>query len=152
VTHFPEHDPDRNSTLEDLMDTSPDTSPSLPIPPYHPYLTRSLFLLGEWYWNNGAKKSQSSCKVTSICFLTSPLLPYSPLVHMYFPHTPVPSLGTTPKADDFHIQSPTTFQMSTHWLSAPFSAHTSTASDEPQTHWDMSMWHYGTLCCHVDGY
>jgi hypothetical protein len=48
--------------LEDLMDTSPDTSPSLPIPPYHPYPTCSSFLLGEWYWNDGAKKSQSNFK------------------------------------------------------------------------------------------
>jgi hypothetical protein len=41
------------------------------------------------------------CKVTSIHFLTSPLLSYSPLVHMYFSHTFVLSPGTTPKADDF---------------------------------------------------
>jgi hypothetical protein len=33
---------------------------------------------------------------------------------MYFPHTFVPSPGTTPKADDFCIQSLTTFRMSTH--------------------------------------
>jgi hypothetical protein len=42
------------------------------------------------------------CKGTSVCFLTSPLLSYSPPVHMYFPHTSVPSLGTTSKADNFH--------------------------------------------------
>jgi hypothetical protein len=49
------------------------------------------------------------CKGTSIRFLTSPLFPYSPLVHMYFPHTSVPSPGTTlkgrqllySKSDDF---------------------------------------------------
>jgi hypothetical protein len=60
------------------------------------------------------------CKRTSIYFLTSPLLPYPPLVYMYFPHTSVPSPGTTPKANDFHIQSPTTFQMSTHQKSLTF--------------------------------
>jgi hypothetical protein len=53
------------------------------------------------------------CKGTSIHFLTSPPLPYSPLVHIYFPHTSVPSPGTTPKADDSRIQSPMTLQMST---------------------------------------
>jgi hypothetical protein len=51
----------------------------------------------------------SICKGTSVRFLTSPLLTYSPLVHMYFPHTLVPSPGTTLKADNFHIQSPMTF-------------------------------------------
>jgi hypothetical protein len=60
------------------------------------------------------------CKGTSVHFLTSPLLSYSPLVHMYFPHTFVPSPGTTPKADDFRIQSPMTFRMSTHRKSLTF--------------------------------
>jgi hypothetical protein len=49
------------------------------------------------------------CKRTSVRFLTSPLRPYSPLVYMYFPHTSVPSPGTTlkgqqlsySKSDDF---------------------------------------------------
>jgi hypothetical protein len=62
----------------------------------------------------------AKCKGTSIHSLTFPLLPYSPLVHMYFSHTFVPSLGTTPKADNFCIQSPTTFQMSTHQKSLTF--------------------------------
>jgi hypothetical protein len=42
------------------MDTSTDTPYSTPINPYHPYPTRSSFLLGEWYWDKGPKKSQSS--------------------------------------------------------------------------------------------
>jgi hypothetical protein len=33
---------------------------------------------------------------------------------MYFSHTFVPSPGTTPKANDFHIQSPTTFHSFLH--------------------------------------
>jgi hypothetical protein len=41
------------------------------------------------------------CEGTSVHFLTSPLLSYSPLVHMYFPHTFVPSPGTTHKANNF---------------------------------------------------
>jgi hypothetical protein len=59
-------------------------------------------------------------KGTSVRFLTFPLLSYSPLVHMYFSHTFVPSPGTTPKADNLCIQSPTTFQMSTHQKSLTF--------------------------------
>jgi hypothetical protein len=54
------------------------------------------------------------CKGTSVRFLTSPLLSCSPLVYMYIPHTFVSSPGTTPKADNFRIQSPMTFWMSTH--------------------------------------
>jgi hypothetical protein len=38
------------------------------------------------------------CKGTSVCFLTSSLLSYSPPVHMYSPHTSVPSPGTTPQS------------------------------------------------------
>jgi hypothetical protein len=44
------------------MDTSSDLSASVPVDSYDPYPTRSSFLLGEWYWNDGAKKSQSSFK------------------------------------------------------------------------------------------
>lgn len=27
---------------------------------YHPYLNKSLFLLGDWYWNHGSQKSHQS--------------------------------------------------------------------------------------------
>jgi len=57
---FPDHDPDEDSTPNDLMDTSPDSSSSIPVDSYHPYPTLSSFLLGEWYWTDGVKKSQSS--------------------------------------------------------------------------------------------
>ena len=60
ATRFPEHDPDENLTCDDLMDTSPDSSTSHPDYSYHPYPNQSSFLLGEWYWNDGVKKSQSS--------------------------------------------------------------------------------------------
>jgi hypothetical protein len=56
ATRFPEHDPDKNSTSDDLMDIAPDSLSNS----YHPYPTQSSFLLGEWYWNDGTKKSQSS--------------------------------------------------------------------------------------------
>jgi hypothetical protein len=42
------------------MDTSPDSSSGLPVDSYYPYPTLSSFLLGEWYWTDGVKKSQSS--------------------------------------------------------------------------------------------
>jgi hypothetical protein len=102
-----------------------------------------------------------NCKGTTIRFLTSPILPRSPLVHMYVPHTSVPSPGTTlkgrrlshSKADDFRIQSLTTFQKSTHQRSSTPrdpSTHTSAASDKPRMQWHWSAWHYGTLLHHVD--
>ncbi|KAF8225725.1 hypothetical protein L208DRAFT_1305211, partial [Tricholoma matsutake] len=59
ATHFPGHDLNENITRDDLMDTSPDTFPDHPADSYHPYPNQSSFLLGEWYWNGGLKKTQS---------------------------------------------------------------------------------------------
>ncbi|KAF8220478.1 hypothetical protein L208DRAFT_1333525 [Tricholoma matsutake] len=59
AAHFPGHNPNENITCNDLMDTSPDTFPDHPADSYHPYLNQSSFLLGEWYWNDGLKKTQS---------------------------------------------------------------------------------------------
>jgi len=42
------------------MDTSSGSPLNHPVDPYYAYPTRSSFLLGEWYWNDGVKKSQSS--------------------------------------------------------------------------------------------
>ena len=56
MTHFPEHDPDEHTTSDDLLDSS---SASL-VELIHPYPNLSSFLLGEWYWNDRLKKSQSS--------------------------------------------------------------------------------------------
>jgi hypothetical protein len=58
ATQFPDHNPDENVTLNDLIDTPPDGSSRANS--YHPYPTLSSFLLGEWYWNDGVKKSHSS--------------------------------------------------------------------------------------------
>lgn len=60
ATRFPEHDPDENLTSDDFADISSDTPSSLPVNSYYPYPTQSSFLLGEWYWNDGVQKSQSS--------------------------------------------------------------------------------------------
>ena len=57
AARFPDHDPEENITSNNLIDTSPDNSSAYF---YHPYPNQSSFLLGEWYWNNGERKSQSS--------------------------------------------------------------------------------------------
>jgi hypothetical protein len=41
------------------MVASPDSFSGNPADSYHPYLYQSSFLLGEWYWNSGLKKTQS---------------------------------------------------------------------------------------------
>jgi hypothetical protein len=62
ATRFPEHDPDVNTASDDLVkELLPDPSPSV-LDPYKPYPNQSSYLLGEWYWNDGVKKSQSSFK------------------------------------------------------------------------------------------
>jgi len=60
ATCFPEHDPNENITSHDMMDISPDSLSDILVDSYHPYPTQSSFLLGEWYWNDGMKKSHSS--------------------------------------------------------------------------------------------
>jgi Plavaka transposase len=51
---FPSHDPGERITHSDLIE-SPNRSLSV-----HPYPNLSSFLIGEWYWNGGEKKSQAS--------------------------------------------------------------------------------------------
>ncbi|RDB27548.1 hypothetical protein Hypma_003878 [Hypsizygus marmoreus] len=72
--HDPEQDHDINNvsdipTLETPTETpSPPTSSlpiSLPMQPsssFHPYPNVSSFMLGDWYWNGGAQKSQDDLK------------------------------------------------------------------------------------------
>ena len=60
ANQFPNHDPGENFSPDDLVDAPSNISSSLPAHDYHPYLNQSLFLLGEWYWNDSKKKSQSS--------------------------------------------------------------------------------------------
>ena len=43
-----------------MVVTLHDNSSALPVELYYPYPNQSSFLLGEWYWNDGVKKSQSS--------------------------------------------------------------------------------------------
>ncbi|KAG6906254.1 hypothetical protein DXG01_014934, partial [Tephrocybe rancida] len=64
----PSHDPDDHSALSDLLDGVLDVSEaSSPVllpkqPSYHPYPNLNLFLLGNWYWNHRAQKSQEDFK------------------------------------------------------------------------------------------
>ena len=58
VIHFPDHDPDGNVTSDDLVDIPVNGSSTRSID-YYPYANESSFLLGEWYWNDGVKKSLS---------------------------------------------------------------------------------------------
>ena len=52
---FPDHDPDKNLTEKDLL-----RNMSIPEDSFYPYPNASSFLLGDWYWNGGIKKSLSS--------------------------------------------------------------------------------------------
>jgi Plavaka transposase len=54
---FPDHDPNENIVSDDFIDSSLNTHQ---VETYHPYPNQSSFLLGEWYWNDGVQKSQSS--------------------------------------------------------------------------------------------
>ena len=56
ATRAPVHDPAEKVTPDDLIDESPGHLTNS----YYPYPNQSSFLLGEWYWNDGEKKSQSS--------------------------------------------------------------------------------------------
>src|SRR5271155_2003838 len=57
TARFPDHDPGEHITHNDLIESS---NPSLPVDRYNPYPNLSSFLIGEWYWNGGEKKSQAS--------------------------------------------------------------------------------------------
>ena len=57
ANRLPEHDMSPDSSSNGIVDVS---LPTLPVNIYHPYPNQSSFLLGEWYWNGGEKKSRSS--------------------------------------------------------------------------------------------
>jgi len=59
----PSHDPEENVLLNELSDIPLETSTSeTSSASFYPYPNRSSFLLGDWYWNGGVQKSQSSFK------------------------------------------------------------------------------------------
>jgi hypothetical protein len=57
ATRLPGNDALPDSSSNSLIDAS---LPTLPVDIYYPYPNQSSFLLGEWYWNDGEKKSRSS--------------------------------------------------------------------------------------------
>jgi hypothetical protein len=72
---LPTHDPEELTTLENLtlMHFESDQDFSMPAPithnssieapdAFHPYPNKSLFLLGDWFWNGGIQKSHKSFK------------------------------------------------------------------------------------------
>ncbi|KAG6913316.1 hypothetical protein DXG01_007795 [Tephrocybe rancida] len=67
-TSVPSHDPDQKLSLLDLQDALEDLLSSSPIKslervsPYYPYPNKQSFELGNWFWNHGIQKSQSSFK------------------------------------------------------------------------------------------
>jgi len=60
ATRFPDHDPGKNITHNDLIDAPLDPSFTSLAHNYYPYPNQSSFLLGEWYWNDGERKSRLS--------------------------------------------------------------------------------------------
>jgi hypothetical protein len=58
---LPSHDPEDVISLRDLSNVPVANSPSAETV-FHPYPNLSSFRLGEWYWNGGAQKSQTSFK------------------------------------------------------------------------------------------
>ena len=62
ATGFPDHDPNENIVLDDLINSSPDIDP---VETYHPYPNQSSFLLGEWYWNDGVQSRSLASRIYS---------------------------------------------------------------------------------------
>ena len=61
--HPPSHDPEEYTTPDDLNDKSDPVSLSgLSPKDLYPFPNRSAFRLGDWYWNGGTQKSQTSFK------------------------------------------------------------------------------------------
>jgi hypothetical protein len=59
AARFPDHDPAEHITRNDLNE-SPELSSTPPVHRYGPYPNLSSFLMGEWYWNGGERKSHAS--------------------------------------------------------------------------------------------
>ncbi|RDB18628.1 hypothetical protein Hypma_014638 [Hypsizygus marmoreus] len=67
---LPVHDPEYYDDICNVSDIPITDAPSLPSAPlptppsssFHPYPNGSSFMLGDWYWNGGAQKSQDDLK------------------------------------------------------------------------------------------
>ncbi|KJA12927.1 hypothetical protein HYPSUDRAFT_209987 [Hypholoma sublateritium FD-334 SS-4] len=61
---FPSHDPEVETQLSDILDTTSNDqkSQSWSDSLFQPYPNKNAFLLGEWYWNRGTQKTKDSFK------------------------------------------------------------------------------------------
>jgi hypothetical protein len=62
---FPSHDPEAETNYTGLSEVPSDHRESPTFPPestFFPYPNENAFLLGEWYWNGGAHKTQKNFK------------------------------------------------------------------------------------------
>jgi hypothetical protein len=115
-----------------------------------------IFSLPIWLqpWHSQMQDLVSHCKGTSVCFITSPLLSYSPPVHMYSLSSPLyhlQGLHLKPTTSILTVQQlPRRRLTRSRWHPFSFTAGTWTAPHELGMHWDRSTWHYGTLHHHVD--
>jgi hypothetical protein len=63
ATRLPSHNSEEHNLLDELSDIpSQSTLVNLAPPTFYPYPNRNSFRLGDWYWNGGVQKSQSSFK------------------------------------------------------------------------------------------
>jgi hypothetical protein len=59
----PSHDPEDDAMTDDLCEDHDEAGRSDPSPAHlYPFPMRNSLLLGDWYWNGGAQKSQTSFK------------------------------------------------------------------------------------------
>ena len=59
---LPSHDPEAETSLDDLSDAPEPDPSSTKEPQFFPYPNANAFRLGDWYWNHGVQKSQKSFK------------------------------------------------------------------------------------------
>ncbi|TFY58685.1 hypothetical protein EVJ58_g6273 [Rhodofomes roseus] len=64
ATGPPEHEPDANTAIDDVLVTASAREEEEPADdnPYAPYPNRSSYLLGDWFWSNGGKKTKADLK------------------------------------------------------------------------------------------
>jgi hypothetical protein len=56
------HDPESVASISSLSNIIPSDTPAPASSSHGPYPNKNLFPLGDWYWNHGVQKSQSSFK------------------------------------------------------------------------------------------
>ncbi|KIJ89925.1 hypothetical protein K443DRAFT_15682 [Laccaria amethystina LaAM-08-1] len=103
---FPQHDPEEHLQFEDLCTRI--SRPSSPLPlvslraessqNFFPYPNRSSFCLGDWYWNDGAQKTQAGFQ-NLVRIITDPEFVPADVLHNKWDHINA-ALGGTQADDD----------------------------------------------------